>query len=168
MTCGRATGSAPITAARAALGCRPAAGLAAFLTAALRGVLALALAAALGLATFLAAFLAAAPVLAARAAPVFEATAALVKGVAAVLRGGNLLGANSKFTLPASASQASMALKPRRVRMETNLSSKSVLPVASSLRICSRSIGCCRMIWPVLKSQLGVAWAIVGTDFSQT
>ena len=61
-----------------------------------------------------------------------------------------------------------MALKARRVRMETNLSSRSVLPVLSSLSICSRSIGCCRMIWPVLKSQLGVAWASVGTDFSQT
>ena len=61
-----------------------------------------------------------------------------------------------------------MALKPRRVRMETNLSSKSVLPVSSSLLICSRTMGCCKMIWPLLKSQLGVGCAKVGTDFSQT
>ena len=53
-------------------------------------------------------------------------------------RGGNFDGANSKFTLPASASQDSMALKARRVRMLTNLSSKSVLPVANSLVIWSR------------------------------
>src|SRR5829696_7083073 len=105
MTWVRATGSAPITAASSALGLRPAPGLAT------RGVLGLAVLAA-------GAFLAAAFF----AAGAFAAFAGL--------RGGNLDGANSKFTLSASLSQASMALKGRRVRMETNLSSRSVLPVS--------------------------------------
>src|SRR5664280_2119445 len=114
MTCGRATGSDPMTAAKASLGVKPAPGLAADL----RGVFAAAVLAAAFLAGafFAGTFLAVAPVAAARPAPVFVAPAVL----AAVLRGGNLEGANSKLTLPASASHASMALKPRRVRMETN------------------------------------------------
>jgi len=87
---------------------------------------------------------------------------------AAVFRGGNLLGANSKLTFPASGSQASMALKARRVRMLTNLSSKSVFPVASNFSICSRAMGCCKIICPLLKSQLGVGCAKVGTVRSHT
>ncbi|MNT65648.1 hypothetical protein D3C72_2036470 [compost metagenome] len=89
---------------------------------------------------------------------------------AAALRAGNLpsRGSNSKFTLPASLSQARKALKLRRVRLEMNLSSRSVLPVASSLAIWSRSMGCCRMIWPLLKSQLGVGCWAVGTALLHT
>src|SRR3954468_8921535 len=103
MTWVRATGSAPITAASSALGLRPAPGLAT------RGVLGLAVLAA-------GAFLAAA-FFAAGAFAAFTATV-LPKGVFAVpplaaagLRGGNFDGVNSKFTLSASLSQASMALK---------------------------------------------------------
>ncbi|MNV40722.1 hypothetical protein D3C71_1323370 [compost metagenome] len=79
-----------------------------------------------------------------------------------------MLGANSKLTLPASLSHARWALKLRRVRMLTNLSSRSVLPVSSSLVICSRSTGCCRMILPLLKVQLGVGCAVVGTALLHT
>src|SRR5450830_65985 len=112
MTSVRATASPPITAASSALGVRPLPGVA------LRGVL-------------VAAFLAAGALAAA-----FLAGAALA-AAPAVLRGGNLLsrGSNSKFTLLAAASQAKKALKLRRVRMLTNLSSRSVLPVLSSLCI---------------------------------
>src|SRR5439155_23621837 len=114
MTSVRATGSAPITAASESLGFRPAPGLR-------------------GAAAFFAAgaFLAAGVFFAATflAAAVLPAGAALPK----VLRGGNLLppsrGANSKVTLPSSAFQVRKALKARRVRMLTNLSSRSVLPV---------------------------------------
>src|SRR5690606_10746721 len=118
----------------------------------------------LAAAVFLAAaFLAGAAFLAA-ALPV------LAGAPAAVLRGGNLevRGSNSKLTLPASLSQARKALKARRVRMETNLSSRSVLPVSSNLLICSRSTGCCKMILPLLKSQLGVGCASVGTALLHT
>src|SRR5687767_12947086 len=107
MTWVRATGSLPITAASASLGLRPLPGLAT------RGVFGLAVLAAGAFlaATFLAAaFFAAGPaVLAATVLPngVFTVP---VRGGPAVLRGGNLDGANSKLTLPASASQASMAL----------------------------------------------------------
>ena len=94
--------------------------------------------------------------LAATRPPAVTVLAAAAAAPAATLRGGYLDGANSKLTLPASASQASMALKARRVREETNLSSMSVLPVASSFCICARSTGCCKMICPLLKSQLGV------------
>src|SRR5690606_28758390 len=97
-----------MTAASAALGCLPVAAVV------LRG-----------------AFLAAGSFFAAGA---FLAAAAFLAGAAALaagragapLRGGNLLSrfSNSKFTLPASASQARKALKARRVRMETNLSSR--------------------------------------------
>src|SRR5690606_25034989 len=138
----------PMTAASAALGCLPLAALV------LRG--------ALGAAAFFAAgaFLAAAT---------FLAGAALA-AAPAVLRGGNLLsrGSNAKFTLPASLSQTRQALKLRRVRMDTNLSSRSVLPVASSLLICSRATGCCRMILPLLNVQSGVGWAAVGTALLHT
>ena len=53
---------------------------------------------------------------------------------AAVFRGGYLLtrGSNSKTTRPSSALHAKKALNARRVRMDTNLSSKSVFPVVSS------------------------------------
>src|SRR6185369_9937657 len=98
------------------------------------------------------------------------AVAVFALAAPAVLRGGNLeaRGSNSKFTLPASASQARKALNERRVRIETNLSSRSVLPVASSLAICSRSTGCCRMILPLRKSQVGAGWCSVGTARSHT
>src|SRR5690606_13325211 len=105
------------------------------------------------------------------AAAFLAGAAALAAGRAgAPLRGGYLLSrfSNSKFTLPASASQARKALNARRGRMDTNLSSRSVLLVASSLLICSRATGCCRMILPLLKSQLGVGCCAVGTDRSQT
>jgi len=96
--------------------------------------------------------------------------AALAAPAVAVLRGGNfeVRGSNSKFTLPAVASQARKALKARRVLLETNLSSSWVLPDSSSRRICSRTTGCCRITLPLLKLQLGVGWAAVGTAFSQT
>ena len=94
--------------------------------------------------------------------------AATPVALAATLRGGNFDGANSKPTLPACASQTRKALKARRVRIETNLSSKSVLPVSSNLPICSRDTACCRMILLLLKSQLGTGWADVGTDLLQT
>src|SRR6478672_7912292 len=104
MTSVRATGSVPITAASASLGLSPAPGL--------RG--------ALGAAAFFAAatFLAAGVL----AAAFFAAGAALAK----VLRGGNLLvrGSNSKATLPSSWFQARKALNARRVRIETNFSSR--------------------------------------------
>src|SRR5512142_3207660 len=100
MTSVRATGSAPITAASASLGFRPAPGL--------RG--------AFGAAAFLAAGVFAGAVF---LAATFFAGAALPK----VLRGGNLLppsrGANSKVTLPSSLFQTRKALKARRVRIET-------------------------------------------------
>src|SRR5688572_2250056 len=108
MTSVRATGCAPITAASSALGVRPAAGL--------RG--------ALGAAAFFAAgaFFAAAAFLAAVTVGVLVA--------AKLLRGGNLevRGSNSKVTLPSSLFHTRKALKARRVRIETNLSSRSVLP----------------------------------------
>src|SRR3982751_5455246 len=113
MTAVRATGSAPITAASASLGRRPAP--------ALRG--------ALGAATFLAAaffagFVAAAPVPPADVA-IFLVATFLAGALPKVLRGGNLLppsrGANSKVTLPSSLFHARKALKARRVRMLTNL-----------------------------------------------
>src|SRR5688572_5736594 len=117
MTSVRATGSAPITAASSALGLRPAP--------VLRG--------ALGAAAFLAGAAFFAAVLAALATGAYLAAGSFAPGVlpAAPLRGGNLDGANSKFTLPASLSQARKALNGRRVRMDTNLSSRSVLPVCS-------------------------------------
>src|SRR5512145_1324759 len=120
-----------MTAARAALGCLPVAAVV------LRGAF---LAAGALVAAVFAAALAAGAFLAAA----FLAGAALAAGRAAVLRGGYLLsrGSNAKFTLPASASQARKALNGRRVRIDTNLSSRSVLPVASSLLICSRATGC--------------------------
>src|SRR6185312_2896241 len=148
-----------MTAASAALGVRPAPGLAADL----RGVLVAGLLAAAFLAGALAGTL--------RAVLAGAALAAAASGaavLAADLRGGNLDGANSKLTLPASLSHARYALNGRRVRIETNLSSRSVLPLSSSLLICSRTTGCCRMIWPLLKSHVGVACAAVGTDFSHT
>src|SRR5688572_23246913 len=99
MTSVRATGSPPITAASSALGLRPAP--------VLRG--------ALGAAAFFAgAFFAAvfAVVFAALATGVYLTAGSFAAGVlpAAPLRGGNLDGANSKFTLPASLSQARKAL----------------------------------------------------------
>src|SRR5690606_33528003 len=101
-------------------------------------------------------FTAPAPVPRALAAPVFAA---------AVLRGGYLDSrcSNSKLTLPASLSQARKALNARRVRMLTNLSSRSVLPVASSFCICARSTGCCRMTLPLLKVHEGAGCCGVGT-----
>src|SRR6187402_3136502 len=124
MTSVRATGSVPITAASSVLGLRPGP--------VLRGALAAA-------AFFAGAFFAAG--FAAALAAAFATGAYFAAGVlpAAPLRGGNFDGANSKFTLPASLSQARKALNGRRVRMETNLSSRSVLPLANSLLICSRS-----------------------------
>ena len=50
--------------------------------------------------------------------------------------------------------EAGLELAPRLVGDEA--SSRSVLPVASSLVICSRATGCCRMILPLLKSQVDV------------
>ena len=90
--------------------------------------------------------------------------------LAGVLRGGNLLvrGSNSNTTLSSSAFHDKKALKARRVRLLTNLSSKSVLPVLSSLAICSRSTTCCNTILPLLKLHEGVGWPSVGTAFSQT
>src|SRR5690349_4454705 len=100
MTSVRATGSAPITAASASLGFRPAPGVV------LRG--------ALGAAVFFAAVVVLA-VAVLPAAVFFAAGAALAK----VLRGGNLLppsrGANSKITLPSSLLHVRKALKARRV-----------------------------------------------------
>src|SRR5438105_6809130 len=118
MTSVRATGSAPITAASSALGLRPAP--------VLRG--AFGAAAFFAGAAFLAgAFFAAAP---------YFAAGSFAAGVlpAAVLRGGNLLarGSNSKVTLPSSLFHARNALNARRVRIDTNLSSRSVLPVSSN------------------------------------
>src|SRR5450830_816157 len=133
MTWARAIGSAPITAASAALGVEPAPA-----AGALRGALAATFLAAGLAADVFAAFVPVALVPPWLVAACLVATAARVRGVAAVLRGGNLLGANSKLTLPSAASHTSMALKARRVRIETNLSSRSVLPVLSSLCICSR------------------------------
>src|SRR5674476_1507481 len=105
MTCGRATGWLPMTAAKAALGCRPAAPLV------LRGNLGLeVLTTDLAASSFLGTFLALVAVLAAAAIPAFVAATVLTGGWTAVLRGGNLDGANSKLTLPACASHASMAL----------------------------------------------------------
>src|SRR3954468_14983721 len=103
------------------------------------------------------------------AAALYGAAGSFAAFAGAPLRGGNfeVRGSNSKFTLPASLTHARKALNGRRVRIETNLSSRSVLPVASSLLICSRSTGCCRMTCPLLKSQLGVGCRAVGTVFSQ-
>src|SRR6185503_13719259 len=42
----------------------------------------------------------------------------------------------------------------RRPFFETKAVNRSVLPVASSFFICSRSIGCCRIMRPERKSQL--------------
>src|SRR5690349_10324348 len=61
-------------------------------------------------------------------APYFAAGSRAVSVLpAAVLRGGNfdVRGSNSKVTLPSSLFHARKALNARRVRMETNLSSKS-------------------------------------------
>src|SRR6185369_14748648 len=66
-------------------------------------------------------------------------------------------GWNSKLTLPSFLSKARKALNLRRVLLETKFSSRSVLPVVSSLTTCSRPTGCCRMILPVLKSQVTCA-----------
>src|SRR6188472_3486185 len=116
MTSVRATGSVPITAASSVLGLRPGP--------VLRGALA---AAAFFAGAFLAAGFAAA--LAALATGAYFAAGSFAAGVlpAAPLRGGNFDGANSKFTLPASLSHARKALNGRRVRIDTNLSSRSVL-----------------------------------------
>src|SRR5690606_3620030 len=73
------------------------------------------------------------------------------------------LTSNSKPTLP-SLPRTRKAENLRRVRADTKPLSSSVLPSVSSLAICSRSIGCCRMILPERKSQL-----LPGpTDFSHT
>ena len=138
MTCVRATGSVPMTAASASLGFMPVPGL--------RG--ALGAAAFLTPGTFLATTFFTAVVL---PATVFPATflaatffAAGAPAFANVLRGGNLLvrGSNSNATLASSLFQLKNALNARRVRMLTNLSSRSVLPVASNFSTCSRSTGC--------------------------
>ena len=79
---------------------------------------------------------------------------------AAVLRAAGAFaarGSNSKPTLPSFLSQARKALNLRRVLLETKFSSSAVLPSASSLVICSRGTGCCRMILPLLKSQVTCA-----------
>ncbi|MCY1225010.1 hypothetical protein D9M72_371930 [compost metagenome] len=60
---------------------------------------------------------------------------------------------NSKPILP-SGCLTRKALKLRPVRDDLNPVSRSVLPSVSSLPICSRLISCCRMILPVVKSQL--------------
>jgi hypothetical protein len=70
---------------------------------------------------------------------------------------------NSKPTLPSSP-RTRKAENLRLVRLETKPRSRSVLPVSRSLYICSRSMGCCRMILPDRKSH-----DLPGpTDFSQT
>src|SRR5664279_4131063 len=106
MTWVRAIASAPITAASAGLGVRPAP--------VLRGALAAAGFPA-GTVFFAMVFLAATflPVAALAAGAYFAAGSLAVVLPAAALRGGNFeaRGSNSKFTLPASGSQARNALK---------------------------------------------------------
>src|SRR5882672_5996055 len=62
-------------------------------------------------------------------------------------------GSNSNPIVP-SGFVIRYAANLRRVRLDTNPRSSSVRPSASSLRICSTSIGCCRMTLPARKSQL--------------
>ena len=87
----------------------------------------------LGAAFFAAAFLAGAFLAGAFFAAAFFA-GAFAAVLTAVLRGGYLLtrGSNSNATLSSSAFHAKNALNGRRVRMDTNLSSRSVLPVVNS------------------------------------
>jgi HD-like signal output (HDOD) protein len=70
---------------------------------------------------------------------------------------------NSKPTLPSSP-RTRKAENLRLVRLETKPLQQFGAPVSSSLCICSRSIGCCRMILPERKSQDSSG----PTDFSQT
>src|SRR5690606_13236601 len=122
---------------------------AAFLAAALVAFLAAAF-----LAVFFTAFLAA-----------LAALAAVVLAVllAVVLPGFSARGSNSNPILP-SFCATKYALNLRLVREETKLVSRSVLPSASNLRICSGLTSCWRMTLPLRKVQLFSA----PTDFSQT
>src|SRR5690606_25065075 len=106
------------------------------------------------LATFFAAFLTAFLAAGFAAVLVADLPAAAVRGV---------LASNSKPTLP-WASHTRKALNLRLVRLDTNPSNKSVLPVSSSLVICCAGISCCRITLPVRKSHDLLA----STDFSQT
>src|SRR5882672_553577 len=62
-------------------------------------------------------------------------------------------GSNSNPIMP-SGLVIRYAANLRRVRLDTKPRSSSVRPSANSLRICSISIGCCRMTLPARKSQL--------------
>src|SRR5690606_32070994 len=90
--------------------------------------------------------------------------AVLVAVFAAVLRPGfSGRGSNSKPILTVSFLDRN-ALNLRLVRLETKPSRRSVLPSVSSFWTCSGAISCCRIIFPVRKSQLFSG----PTDFSHT
>src|ERR1041385_3258165 len=61
-------------------------------------------------------------------------------------------GANSKLTLPSFTTRNASNLRP--VLFETKPLSKSVLPSLNNFATCALSIGCCKMIAPVLKSHV--------------
>ncbi|MNR26511.1 hypothetical protein D3C85_1437280 [compost metagenome] len=117
-------------------------------------------------ATFFAAGLAgAASVSAASVAPVASVVLAPLADLAAapLAPAFGSRASNSKPILP-SGCFTRKALKLRPVRDDLKPVSRSVLPAVSSLPICSREISCCRMILPVVKSQV----FSLPTAFSQT